>query len=910
MPPRPVYSIGIDLGTTNCALCYCSTQSDAQSESVALPIPQRSGRAAAIESATLPSFLYSPYGSESAAGGDAAFGVSDGWIPGLAARERATAAPDRVVHSAKSWLCHHSVSPDARILPWKSASIDDAAKLSPIDASAALLRHLKNAWDERMSARFADQSITITVPASFDVAAQRSTLEAARRAGYPPSTRLLEEPQAAFYRWLESSSAGTALPAGQRILVVDIGGGTSDFSLFETRGQRKDGTAMIERVAVSDHILLGGDNMDLALAHALESELVSEGEELSSEQWGFLIARAREVKERCLSEEENPPASITVSIPSRGSGLLAGALSAAVDPEDARSLLLEGFFPLCPLKARPDRRASGLLEWGLPYAPDCAATRYLAEFVSGHTGRIHAVLFNGGTLASKRIQNRLLEQLALWQDGQAPVLLSNAEKDLAVARGAAYFGALPHRSIAPIAAGLARSVYLEVGAESGAPRLLCVLPQGAQPNEVVTVEHPGLQLRINQRAVFRAWQGDDQGGDEAGAIRSVNTDRFARLPPLEAVIDFSDSPEDESVDWIPVRLAAQVNELGVLSVACACADPTRGEGSWQLAFSLRGGDDAASAQLTPTFEGGSTADAKRLARARTLLREQLLSGSAKASKALKRLESEMGISRNEWDLRVSRALADEALVASAALERSDAHAENWLQLSGFALRPGFGHPNDASRLDRVWRERAALEDRAVRVDTQAAVFWRRIAPGFDAVRQAYLLARNWSLAQLPKRATAERIRLLGALERIDAERKAELARWLLERGLELSRTGGYAAPFFSALGQVLGRTLFQAGPEFVAAPEVATAAFERLRKLDWREPAYAELGPLFLRAARVTDDRAIDLPNRIRVKIAEKLEKSGLSSTRIAPILEYRPLGRADRVSYFGESLPMGLMIE
>ena len=309
----------------------------------------------------MPSFLYLPTEREVAQIGVDLSGLVDGWIIGLAARQRLFVAPDRVVHSAKSWLCQHSVAPTAPLLPWRSGAIAEADRLSPIGAATRVLSSLRAAWNARMEVPFERQSVTITVPASFDLAAQQATLEAARLAGFPPGTRLLEEPQAAFYRWLEGHGEGGGLVPGQRVLVVDIGGGTSDFCLFQVVADRAAGRPGIERVAVSDHILLGGDNIDLALAHALEPLLATAGLELSADQWGHLIARSRELKERCLVDDAQAGESFGVALPSRGSGLLAGTLSASIQGADVRGLLLDGFFPLCPLAASPERTAGGLL---------------------------------------------------------------------------------------------------------------------------------------------------------------------------------------------------------------------------------------------------------------------------------------------------------------------------------------------------------------------------------------------------------------------------------------------------------------------------------------------------------------------------------------------------------------------
>ncbi|EDY80815.1 hypothetical protein VDG1235_432 [Verrucomicrobiia bacterium DG1235] len=906
MQAKPAFSIGIDLGTTNCALSYVDL-SKSEGRSVVLSIPQRSDLTTAIESTTLPSFLYRPSEAERSQIGGDVFGSVDGWVVGLAARERALSSPDRVAHSAKSWLCHHTVNLESRILPWKSDSIADAEKLSPLEAASLLLAYLKRCWDEGMANmspawRFELQQVTITVPASFDVAAQKATLEAARRAGYPERTKLLEEPQAAFYRWLEEHRESEALQDGRRILILDIGGGTSDFSFFEVGKGEDAASPKIERVAVSDHILLGGDNIDLALAHALESELTEEGSELSPDQWGHLIARAREMKERCLGDGSEEGETLTVAIPGRGSGLMAGTLSAEIPGDAVQEMLLDGFFPACPVSARPDRQSGGLLEWGLPYAPDCAVTRHLADFLRQCGGRVDAVLFNGGTLASIRIQKILIDQIGKWQSGVVPELLDNAETDLSVARGAAAYGALEYRDALRISAGLGRGVYLEVASASGdGSQLLCVLPRGAQPEVVEQLSVSGLRLATNRRARFGSWQGDALGEDGLSDIRSLDTVGFSRLPSLEAEIEVS----AEGVDSVAVRLRSSVNELGLLQVECESVDPEV-PGSWRLEFNLRGAD-AADANVGEQADG--FLDTKKLDRAGKELKQKLFSAGPKASRILKGLESSLGASRSDWSLPVLRGLSDVVLAGSSIVERSDSHAESWLQLASYCLRPGFGDAGDSGRMDTLWATCSREGKRSARVEVQEAILWRRVAGGLDERRQQELLEREWEKARTRKGATAERIRLLGALEKVDLVRKDELGKWCLEAGLELAKSGAYAAPYFAALGQILSRTPFRAGPEYVLPPERVVEAFERLRKLDWRESEYGELGGLFLRAARLVDDRALDLPERMRRKIVSKLEKSGIAATKVRPLVDYQPLGRAERASLFGEALPVGLML-
>lgn len=909
----PTCSIGIDLGTTNCALAYVVLAAD-EAVSQVLPLPQRDEPHTVVESTTLPSFLYRPTAAERLPGGGQALGLSGDWVVGRLARRMTTLAPDRVAHSAKSWLAYHGVDPAAAILPWQSVALTAAERLSPLDGAAHLLGYLRRMWDERCGGRgaawqFDRQSITITVPASFDVAAQRATLEAARRAGFPAGTRLLEEPQAAFYRWLESAAAAGAttpgLVAGEHILVVDVGGGTSDFSLFRAGPPTavEDPVPTIERVAVSDHILLGGDNIDLALAHALESELTRGDEELSREQWGHLVARAREAKERCLGSTADER--VRVALPGRGSDLLAAARTAEVSAAAVRDLLLEGFFPLCPRTDRPERPAGGLLEWGLPFAPDCAVTRYLAEFLAGHPP-VAAVLFNGGTLAAPLIRDRLLAQLAEWQAGRRPRVLANPETDLAVARGAAVHGARLARQSGRISAGAPRALYLEVaGAGRGdeTTRLVAILPRGAAAEETFVIDVPGLQLAVNQVARFPLLQGAHGCDDPVGAVRTWTDGMFTRLPALEARIDHA---RTAGLTTVPVRLQSRMNELGLLEVTCVGRGPDAGE-RWVLAFNLR--DPGAT---VPTGGAGVAAEPPLTGKQRSQAARTLRAGlkqrdRARASRLLAAWEKDLGAARTDWNVGQSRALGDLVLELGAVLRVSEPQAEAWYQLAGFLLRPGFGDPGDEARLSAVTALAQDTAELSRRVAGPALIMWRRLAAGLDAGRQTMLFDCESEALDRPRGAVPERIRLLGALERVDVARKLRV----VARLLDWATTGGpgLVAPSLAALGALLSRTLFQAGPDVVVPPTAVADAFARLAERDWRDPVNAELLPLFLRAARVVDDRALDLPARVRRAIVRQLEQAGVPGPRLVPLHDFVPLTRSDRATLFGEALPVGLVL-
>ncbi|HWN70275.1 MAG TPA: Hsp70 family protein, partial [Haliangium sp.] len=474
---EPRFLIGIDLGTTNTAVAYVDTRSAGQKVEL-LAVPQLVAPGEIEPRRQLPSFVYLA-GAHDLGPAETALPWSD-TLPGESrqvvgelARSQGARVPGRMIASAKSWLCHPGVDRKAPILPWGEGAAGheeggegDAAsgaagglaggavgrgpKLSPVAASAAVLRHVRDAWDHaragERAARFADQEIIVTVPASFDEAARELTLEAAKLAGYPEIV-LLEEPQAAFYAWIDAnpSGRGRAIAPGDHVLVFDIGGGTTDFTLIEVGKDEGASADVFRRTAVGDHLLLGGDNIDLTLAKQVEMRLVERHKKkLDPVQWHGLVHACRLAKEALLGQDDVSEIPITVA--GRGSKLIGGAMKDRIARAELEATLFEGFFPLVSAGDMPRRVRGGLQEFGLPYAADPSVTRHLAAFLARHpVARIDAVLFNGGAMTPVSLRARVLDQIAQWQaaNGQAGVRPRELESDmpeLAVARGAAYYG--------------------------------------------------------------------------------------------------------------------------------------------------------------------------------------------------------------------------------------------------------------------------------------------------------------------------------------------------------------------------------------------------------------------------------------------------------------------------------------
>jgi molecular chaperone DnaK (HSP70) len=944
---QPKFSIGIDLGTSNSVLAYAPLATDEPAS--VLAVPQLDTPTTEADAPTLPSFLYRPEDSIAAQVNDRGTHAG-GWIVGRLAQRRAGEVPGRVAHSAKSWLCHHAADRTARFLPWGSDELTEQDKISPVAASAMILAHLRAAWTRRFAERgtafaFDAQDITVTVPASFDAAAQKLTLDAARAAGFPEHVRLLEEPQAAFYWWLDRHAADDdawrflegAGDAPRHVLVVDIGGGTSDFSLFALRMPDAAAAAggaeepEIERIAVSDHILLGGDNIDLAIAHLLATRLAagsgllpSRDKDLSARQWDHLVATSRSLKEHVLSTDGPPDEAFPVSIPGRGSGLLAGALSARLTRAELDALLLDGFFPECWATAKPQRAAGAVKEWGLPYASDAAVTRHLAAFLNGRPA-VDAVLLNGGTMKPAHLRRRLIDQIGAWQNGHLPHELTSGDLDLAVALGAATAARRQLRGTGRIAAGSARAVFLEVhrrGGESEAGRrsLVCVLPHGAPTDTSYEVSDLDLRLRLGRPVRFQVYTSTRQDERQAGDVVSPDDD-FERLPPLETVATVKRSSDASSGTTVPVALKARLNELGLLQLACRSLDP-RIRDTWPLEFDLRPAPAGSGTADAPPPADGSAPDGapsvdvtpKSLDEARAFLAVLTQPAGKKqkitAQRLLDRLEEILGRPKGDWNGILLRELWTTLEGHEAGRALSVEHEETWLILAGFLLRPGFGVTMDASRIDALWRiVRTGLRFPGKRIKLQEYILWRRVAGGLDRDRQEALLAAELDRLGEAKAAPPELIRMIGSFERIGQELKAELIADLLETVVECAAQQKHCAPCLAALGLLLNRTPFHAGPETIVPPALVENAYDVLRRLDWSDPRFDEVQALFLRAARAVDDPRLNPPRSLRESIAGRLEKCGVSAVKTGRLREVVPVQQADRLSLYGEALPPGLIL-
>jgi len=611
------YAVGIDLGTTHSALSYLALDAEQGrgAGQAVLPLPQLTAPGTVESRTLLLSFLYLPAAGEFAAG---TLGLP--WDPqrqeivGELARSHGAKVPGRVISSAKSWLSHPGVDRRGGLLPWQAP--EDVHRLSPVEASTRYLRHLREAWDHTLGEgqeprSLAAQEVVVTVPASFDPGARELTLEAARKAGLPNVT-LLEEPQAALYAWLEGAGDQfrRQLKPGELILVVDVGGGTSDFSLIAVRD--RGGELELVRVAVGDHILLGGDNMDLALAHTVSQKLAAAGKKLDAWQLTSLTHAARGAKELLFGSGEQLTAA-PIAVAGRGSSLMGGTVRSELTREELLSQLVEGFFPQVEVTEAPrTARRTGLTQVALPYAQDPAVTRHLASFLVRQekalaaspeptvppTGKtfLHptAVLFNGGVFKAGPLRQRILEVLNGWlaADGGQPVKeLEGADLDLAVARGAAYYGWVRQGHGLRIRGGTARAYY--VGVESPMPavpgmeppvRALCVAPFGMEEGTQADIPPQEFGLVVGEPTRFRFFASSVRRGDQVGTFvdEVEGNPELEELAPIETQLPVTQG--QATGDLTPVNLQAAVTEVGTLEVRCLEA---QGKGRWKLELNVR-----------------------------------------------------------------------------------------------------------------------------------------------------------------------------------------------------------------------------------------------------------------------------------------------------------------------------------
>lgn len=926
------YIVGIDLGTSNTVVAFAAAGDD---RIQLLPIEQLVGPGEIAARPLLPSARFHPAAGESAAGRlqgpwpAAAEGDDTPAVIGSLARDLGARVPGRLVASAKSWLSHAGVDRTAAILPWGAG--DDVPKVSPVVASASYLAHVRAAWDARFpDAPLERQDIVLTVPASFDEGARALTVEAARLAGLP-KLRLLEEPQAAFHDWLFRHREGLAaeLEHSRLVLVCDVGGGTTDLTLIRVEPGAPGGLPRLTRIGVGDHLMLGGDNMDLALAHLVEQRLGSADARLSAARFSQLVQRCRVAKEQLLAA--NAPERVTVTLLGSGAKLVGAARSVELGREEVERLVVDGFLPLEDPGEMPRRRRGGIVEFGLPYPPDPAISRHLAAFLQRHAAVARAalggdapaegipalpdtVLLNGGVFRARTLAERLERTLAQWR-GARPRVLHNDEPDVAVARGAVAY-ALVRAGIGPgIGGGSARSYFLVLeaggGQEGDRPRRgICVLPRGTEAGHEVRLPQRSFALRLGQPVRFHLVSSIADTPWQAGDLVDLGDGDFVRLPPIATILS---APDGKRRTDVVVELIASITEVGTLEMHCvSTADAAR---RWLLAFQLRG--EAADTDAGAGTDAG--AEQPRLADAVELIDRAFGSQSQqvdpKEVRQLRaRLERLLG-QRENWDMPLLRALFDALMERSRRRRRSAEHERVWLNLAGYCLRPGLGDALDGWRIEQLW----GLFEQGIQYVNESRnwsewwTLWRRAAGGLDEAAQLGVLetlAGHLEHADAGKRsrdpvqgAYDDMVRLAASLEQVPVMHRIEVGKWLLER---LQRPAEKAHTWW-AVGRVGARESLYGSAHNVVPADIAAQWLDVVLGLDWRavEPAAFAAAQI----ARMTGDRSRDLPLALRTEVATRLEAIRAPQSWITMVREAAQLDESDRRRSFGESLPPGLKL-
>ncbi len=921
---RARYTVGIDLGTSNTVVAYAVA---GEEQICLLPIGQLVAPGALAAQPMLPSVRYHPAPGE--------LDPADLLLPwprppvpddppaliGRYARDLGAQVPGRLVASAKSWLSHPGVDRTAAILPWGAG--DEIPRVSPMLASASYLAHVRCAWNARFpDSPLEQQEIVLTVPASFDEGARALTVEAAHRAGLS-SLCLLEEPQAAFHDWLFRHRHGLseALGDSRLVLVCDVGGGTTDLTLIRVEA-RGDGP-LLTRIGVGDHLMLGGDNMDLALAHLVERRL-SDGTTLTAARFSQLVQRCRAAKEQLLAADA--PERVGVTLLGSGSRLVGGSRTVELSREEVEHLVVDGFMPLESASERPRRRRSGIVEFGLPYPADPAITRHLAAFLERHAMAARealgeaglaeglpvpdTLLLNGGVFRAHAMARRLENALAGWR-GSAVKVLHNDEPELAVARGAVAWALVRSARLPDLGPGIgggsARSYFLVLEEMPDRRRGICVLPRGTEAGSPVQLREHNFTLRLGQAVRFHLVSSTADTPWRAGDLVDPDPDNFVRLPPLVAVLPV---PQGSRRLEVSVQLTASITEVGTLEMHCVSTEDAGQR--WQLAFQLRG---SVAAEDNPDQAVTHPRLADAIVQIDRIFGEHSQQVDPREVRQLRgTLERLLG-PRQDWDLPLLRALFDALWARSRRRRRSVEHERVWFNLAGFCLRPGLGAALDEWRIGQI----RDLFAQGIQYAGESRnwvewwTFWRRIAGGLDETQQLQVL--EVLIGKLEGLVTAKRardplqasyddmIRLAAALERVPALYRIEVGKWLVER-LQKSLEKPHA---WWAVGRIGARVPLCGSAHTVVPPETAAGWLETILALDWKavEPAAFAAA----RIARMSGDRSRDLPSGLRDEVVRRLVAFKAPPGWIAMVREPVQLDEADQRRSFGEDLPPGLKL-
>ncbi len=916
------FVVGIDLGTSNCAMAYVEPSLGAKAVVRDVPVPQlvRPGELAPWP--LLPSAVYLPFEGEFPPGSLALPWGSTPNVVGALARWQGARVPGRVITSAKSWLIHSGVDRQAAILPWGAPA--DVPRQSPVAAQAELLRHLAQAWNQaHPDAPLEDQQVVLTIPASFDEAARALTLQSARDAGFELGTlTLLEEPTAAFYDFTSRhrSALDKALENVRLALVVDVGGGTTDFSLVQV-AMLPEGPAL-QRIAVGDHVLLGGDNMDAALARAVEQKVFADGRRFNAAQWAQAIQAARTAKEALLGSTTETSQRLTIA--AAGSRLIGSTLSAELTRDEVERVVVEGFFPKVGVDDVPAlARRGAVVELGLPFASDPAITRHLVAFLKAHAAagqralgttsglpRPDAILLNGGVFNSPALTRALVSTVsALWPESPSIRLLAHDSLDLAVARGAAWSGVARKALGQKIGGGAPRAFYAVVSEAGSTERKgVCLIPRGLEEGSTVELREREFTLTLGRPVQFQLYATTADSLDQPGQVVSLEGEAFKALPPIHTILAGAKGAQ------VKVHLVASLSEVGTLALSCVA-----GEQRWRLEFELRGSATSKTLTVTESMPArftDATTEVERVFGTRPLPVEP-----RDVKNLFRTLEKVLG-PREGWTVPVLRELWTPLFAGVGKRRRSADHEKVMYQLLGYSLRPGVGYPLDDWRVQQTF---TLFKDLVTNHGEQAiwAEFWvllRRIAGGLDAAAQqavwAYLephLERRvpvgapvpaGKLKGVQPQALEEMVRCAASLELLAPAAKRQLGDWVVSRLAFPETVGG---PWAWALGRLGARVPVHGAAHRVIDAERAEAWVTALLASDPKKHDGAAFA--LSQLARRTGDRARDLDDAVRAQVLTRLEQLDAPATWRTMVAEVVPLSQADEARALGDTLPVGLTL-
>ncbi len=905
------YIIGIDLGTTNIAVTYIDTEGRDRNIKV-FNLVQFNSLGETAELRLLPSYCFFPDKKTIPENSmDLPWNKNCDYAVGKFARDFGAATPNRFISSVKSWLCHAGVERNRKILPW-GTNIENL-KYSPVEVTSYYLKHIKDAWDYKFGKKkdtagnfcfFAEQQIVITIPASFDETARELTLEAAKMAGYR-DIHLLEEPLAAFYSWLDYHDEvwKEKLLPGESVLVVDIGGGTSDFSIIEM-----DGNGSLLRTAAGNHLLLGGDNIDMSIAKSVEEHSKTK---FSLSEWLTLCQKARECKEELLSSDRD---SFDIVLLSSGSSVIGGMKKFNVKKETIEAIAKNGFFPIIEADSELPSKRYGIQTMGLPYETEPSVTKHILAFLkyaytvstnrqaSSELGIFlpNKILFNGGTLIPISLRKQILNSLHCWFPDKNIEELESRDLSLAVAYGASYYGRTRRGEGITVKSGTNSSFYLKI-ASGSSDKLVCVMNRGVDENIEIAVPLT-FTVTANQHVNFPLFSSSTRLNDMPGDIIDY-TDDIASMASFKSVLRFGKNDKVK----LKVTLIAQFTETGILKIFLKSCESNH---VWPLNFDIRllSSDESSEVLSSETvFDKNAVDEASNLI-LRAFKEDKLKSLTSE-------LEEKLELTKEKWPIQVLRKFAD-TIINNIPFEtmKSVAYESKWLNFLGYCMRPGFGEPEDELRMKKLWNVwNIEMQNKnSIQVQAEWWIFWRRVSSGLRAGHQKsisikllselYPKGKYQSMVKAGPHVKCEMWRCLGALELLSQNEKASIGNILTHRKAKLE---DYEYWVLARLG---ARHLFHAHFNYVLPLDNATKwikillSFESGKNISMQTFALSRL-------AAMTGDRAFDLPSDLRDECIAFLEKHNAHAHYIKSLKTVRHETVQEQSKIFADSIPLGLIL-